>query len=169
MGRPEKAVRERIIRALGGQPDLLILSNPTGRAEYVQTAVKGDLIGGSPDIDAKDRFVDYGLGGRGGCDLIGFLHWVHPDPRPGLSDLRGAQTLGIEVKAPGKHRSQHQIRWHLQAAARGVWILEEATSAEQALSWLEECRGRLRSAGLHPAPADPGVLRALRAVVSPSR
>ena len=169
MGRPENAIRQRIIRALGGQPDLLILSNPSGVAEYTQTTDRGAPIGGVEDVDASSRRVEYGLGGRGGCDLIGFLHWVHPDPRPGLSDLRGAQTLGIEVKAPGKHRSQHQIRWHLQAAARGVWILEEATSAEQALSWLEECRGRLRSAGLHPAPADPGVLRALRAVVSPSR
>lgn len=159
MARPEKAIRAEIERALGSRPEVLIMSNPSGRAEFSRLKdTPGSMIHGMPDTQVSQAPIDYGLGGRGGPDLIGLLYVRHE-----ASGLAWAVALGVECKAPGGSRSPAQVRWHLKAQARGMWICEEATSAGQVTAWLNDKLQALRQAGIIPIPADPQVLARLRA------
>lgn len=152
--RLEKKIRAEIERALGSYPCLLLLSNPSGKATFTR------LSGSGLDTDVSTAPIDFGLGGKGGPDLIGMIHWGKEIS--GVS-IRGCQLIGIECKAPKGTRSEDQIRWHLKAEARGMWILQEATSADQAKAWLDLCLCNMRLCGLEPHPADPETLAKLRA------
>ena len=160
MSRPEKLIRGQIERVIGSMSCVLLLSNPSGRAEFVRLKQgQGEPIGGVSDASATSAPIDYGLGGRGGPDLIGLLHVRH------ISSLMSFTIMfGIEVKAEGKHRSKEQIRWHLRAQSRGMWILEEATSAVQAKTWLDARIAALAAVGLEVIAPDEGRLAALRAL-----
>ena len=80
------------------------------------------------------------------------------------SGFRAAMALGIECKAPGMHRNPDQEFWHRKAQARGMWICEEATSAEMVLAWYAGCLEKVRAMGLEPAPADVSRFQTARRV-----
>jgi len=150
--RPEKLIRNQIERALGHRSEILLWSNPSGLAEFVRTKDLGPAIQGIPDLSAMAAPVLYGLGGKGGPDLIGILHCQ-------CGSVRFAVGFGVEVKSQTGKRNPDQIAWHKRARSRGMWILEEARSADQVTAWIDERIAGLKAAGVQVLPIDLTALR----------
>lgn len=131
----EKRIRNQIMNELGKDPCLLVLSNPSGVADFA-------------DIETgKSYKVNYGLGGiPGGPDLIVLLHWKH------IAGLRGCQPIGIEVKRPGEVPRPNQEAWRRNAARWGMQI-EACTEVKHATDLIDLTKKKLIRAGLMPERA----------------
>ena len=135
----EKVIRNKIMNELGRDPSLLVLSNPSGVADYVDTET------------GKSYKVSYGLGGiPGGPDLIVFIYWKH------ARMVRGCQPIGIEVKRPGEQRTEAQETWARAAQMRGMRV-ERCESVEEATKFVNHVKNELTMIGLHPTRAEPWV------------
>ena len=135
----EKVIRNQIMNELGKDPCLLIFSNPTGVAEYID------------EETGKKYTVSYGLGGiPGGPDLIILIHWKH------ASGMRGCQTLGIEVKRPGEVQRDNQKDWARAAGMRGM-VVTRCESKEQGAAFVKHQKHMLERIGLIPTRAAPAV------------
>lgn len=109
----ERDIKAEVMLVLGGDPRLLIMSNPSGMARYANGAA-----------------VRYGvgLGNRGGADLIGLY-------RAGYN--RGL-FVAVEIKRPKLGRQSDEQR-AFEAAVRsrhGIYVV--LRSADEARAWLEE-------------------------------
>lgn len=152
----EAAVRKDVEEAIGALPDLLLLSNPIGTAQF-------------PTEKGKFRYVDYGLE-VGSPDMVGLLGYRlrYAGPvRPMIGRLhqhdghfwvRGAQWIGLELKAPGKVPKPHQKECHRRWRAHGAWIAPAITSGAEALAFIEESREMLRLCGAEPCALDRALL-----------
>jgi len=156
----EAMVRQEVSDAIGALPDVLLLSNPIGTAQF-------------PTERGKYRYVDYGLE-VGSPDLVAMMGYRQPLvaalPRSsrivfegGIWWLRGAQWLGLELKAPGKAPKEHQEDCHRRWEAHGAWIWPAITSGAQAMAAIEEARALLRATGAEPCEVDRALLAGIRA------
>lgn len=81
--------------------------------------------------DKDGRFVRYGVGSKGGADLIGM--WRHPT---GI-----AQFIALEIKTPIGRQSPEQKRFQqLVESKGGVYAL--LRSVDDARRWAQEMRGK---------------------------
>ncbi len=125
---------------LGRDPSLLVLSNPSGVAEYTNIE------------DGKTYKVNYGLGGiPGGPDLIVLIHWR-------VAAIRGCQIVGIEVKRPGEQPRENQETWRRNAARWGMRI-GAAHDVSEARALIDLSKSELRKVGLEISPAGPTAIR----------
>jgi hypothetical protein len=80
----EKEVQRQIEEAIGSEPDLLLLRNSVGQAEYTD------------EQSGRTYFVPYGLG-KGSPDLVGLLRvgnramWFCLEVKPSEGELEDAQ------------------------------------------------------------------------------
>ena len=114
-GRRERSPLERKIQAdieaaIGAEPDLLLLRNSVGEAQYVKD-------------DGKVWYVPYGLG-IGSPDLVGIL---------------GGRWFCLEVKVPGDEPDDHQLRCHAVWRRFGAFV-EVVTSVDEAKAALARAR-----------------------------
>ncbi len=135
---PEAAVRQAVMDAIGALPDLLVMSNPIGTARFETER-------------GRWRYVDYGLE-VGSPDLVAMMPWV-------CGDVRGAQWIGLELKAPGKAPKPHQEECHRRWRAHGAWVWPAITSAAEAVEAVEQARQMLRRCGLAPCAVEVSHLR----------
>lgn len=94
----ERELQRRIEAAIGSEPDLLLLRNSVGQAEYVTD-------------DGRSFFVPYGLG-VGSPDIVGILRVRTRSNDP----LDPPRTLGtwfcLEVKTDKGTLSDEQLKCH---------------------------------------------------------
>jgi len=135
----EKKIRNQIMNELGKDPCLLVFSNPSGVAEYIE------------EETGKKYTVSYGLGGSpGGPDLIVLIHWKH------ASGQRGCQTLGIEVKRAGEKLRGNQETWKRAAGMRGMVVMR-CESKEEGAAFVKHQKHMLERIGLIPTRAEPAI------------
>lgn len=111
----EAEIQRRIEAALGAEPDLLLLKNSVGRANYVSDA-------------GKPYTVPYGLG-VGSPDLVGLL----------MTPAGFAAWFCIEVKRPGEQPTPAQLKCHAIWRRFGARVAV-CTSVEEARAALADAR-----------------------------
>lgn len=121
----ERQIQAEIERAIGAEPDFLLLRNSVGRARYVTD-------------DGREYFVPYGLG-VSSPDLVGIL-------RVRVTAYQGAyfpRTVGIwlclEVKAEGEDATDEQKKCHAIWRRFGA-IVDVVHSVSGARAALERAR-----------------------------
>lgn len=129
----EKKIQRAIEADLGAEPDLLLLKNSVGQAEYFNDA-------------GEQYFVPYGLG-VGSPDLVGLLRVEVLRPsRKGDTILQTAliRTVGIwfclevkpsEVAEPDEHQKKCHAIWRRFGA-----FIDTVHSVEEARAALERAR-----------------------------
>jgi hypothetical protein len=124
--RDEAELERHILRAVGGQPDLLLLRNEVGvgyPCAELHALFAAQGLGQTVDpILRRARRITYGLG-VGSPDLFGAL---------------SGRAFGLELKTPTGRSSPEQERWAYAARGRGVEVVvvrsvEEAEAAIEAL------------------------------------
>lgn len=123
---PEANVRREVREAIGSLPGVYLMNNPVGQARFYGP-------------DGSERPVNYGLE-LGSPDLVLMLLWKR-------EPVRGAQWVAIELKAPGKTPREEQAECHARWIAAGAWVAT-CTNGPAAVRFLEQCKARLRAAGL---------------------
>lgn len=117
-GESEADIQQAIRLALGLEPDLVLLRNNIGAAVHHDSG----------------RPVQYGVGGKGGSDLIGFL--TVPVTLANGRQTKMARWIALEVKKPGGRVSAEQwgfieMNRHGYAFAAIVYSVEDARAAIQ--------------------------------------
>jgi hypothetical protein len=110
-------VRE-ILGALNRLPGVRAVRNNTGKLQ-----------------DKNGRWVTYGLG-VGGPDIVGVIRW---ELIGRLESHLVSSPFGVEVKRPGKKRTNEQISWANAAKNVGMTV-GVATSVAEALAIVEKVR-----------------------------
>jgi hypothetical protein len=118
-GTREAEIQRQIEEALGAEPDLLLLRNSVGRAEYVSET-------------GQQYTVPYGLG-VGSPDLVGML---------AVPGRELAAWFCIEVKRPAEEPTPHQTKCH------GIWrrfraLVYVCCSVDEARAALADARARV--------------------------
>lgn len=129
----EAELERRILRALGGERDLLLLKNEVGLGypcgelhASMEAALRGDLaLGIVKGVLKRARRVQYGLG-VGSPDLVGSV---------------GGRFIGMELKSPLGRLSEEQARWMEAANARGIHLAVVREVAE-AREFIEKIRNK---------------------------
>src|ERR1044072_18639 len=112
---PESSVQASILRVLNMLGDVEAHRNNTGVHR------------------AGRRYIPYGLGGKGGTDIIAFVR------------VRGFAVVGaIETKRHGKDATDDQRKWMRERERYGV-ITGTCTTVQQALALIDEARKRARA------------------------
>jgi len=112
---PEALVRAEVRKAIGALPDVYLMDNPVGHAEFYDPATN------------SFRHVDYGLE-DGSPDLI-----------LALRKHGGAMMIGMELKAPGKAPRKNQAECHTRWRKAGIWVVT-VQSGQEALLAVERFR-----------------------------
>lgn len=128
----EKTIQSNIEADLGAEPDLLILRNSIGQAEYFND-------------DGKSYRVPYGLG-KGSPDLVGLLR-IEALPSDGPWAARCVVPTAIwfclEVKVPGEEATSEQSHVHAIWRRFGAFV-EVVHSVSEARAALERARSLFR-------------------------
>lgn len=126
----EKTVQSSIEADLGAEPDLLILRNSIGQAEYFND-------------DGKSYRVPYGLG-KGSPDLVGLLRvdLLRGDVSE-LFEVQVAVWFCLEVKVPGEEATSEQSHTHAIWRRFGA-LVETVHSVAEARAALERARSLFR-------------------------
>lgn len=129
----EAELERRILRALGGDRDLLLLKNEVGVGypchelhASMEVALRGDpALGIVKGVLTRARRVQYGLG-VGSPDLVGAV---------------GGRFIGMELKSPTGRLSAEQARWMEAANGRGIHlaVVREVTQARE---FIEKIRNK---------------------------
>lgn len=117
--RLEKQIQREIEEALGAEPDLLLLRNSVGQAQFTD------------EESGRAYYVPFGLG-NGSPDLVGLL-------RVGAV----ATWFCLEVKPPEGSLEDEQKKCHSIWARLGAFI-ETVRSADEARAALERARRQAR-------------------------
>lgn len=126
----EKSIQRDIEEALGAEPDLLLLRNSVGQAQYF-------------DDDGKAFYVPYGLG-NGSPDLVGLLRVRVLADAEGYQDGRDVGIwFCLEVKPPEGELEDDQKKCHAIWRRFGAFV-ETVRSVQDAKRALERAR-RLES------------------------
>lgn len=115
----EARVRHEVREAIGALPDVYLMDNPVGQAEFYD-----------PNTNSF-RYVNYGLE-DGSPDLV-----------IALKITIGALFVGMELKAPGKAPRKNQVECHRRWRAAGIHVVT-VQSGQEALLALERIRGEIR-------------------------
>ncbi len=111
----EALVRHEVREAIGALPDVYLMDNPVGQAEFYE-----------PNTNSF-RYVNYGLE-EGSPDLI-----------LALKKKAYAVFCGLELKAPGKAPRKNQVECHRRWGRAGI-LIATVQSGQEALLAIERFR-----------------------------
>lgn len=132
---PEAQIEQRVLRALGRDPAVLLLRNEVGRGfrgtarAALDAALEpwGKLAQQAAQAALNRHVLQFGLG-VGSTDLVGI---VAADPWP--------VPIALELKSADGRLSEDQKRWHAAACRRGL-LVSTVRSEDDAMAAIDAAK-----------------------------